>query len=188
MYFAVLPHRPTSCCLALAGANRLHRKSAQRTIGEMASVLKPPTPISAAPGSRYLFLAGSIDMGAAEDWQTRLADRLADVPDLVMLNPRREAWDSSWAQSISNPQFREQVEWELEGMERADVIAMYFAPQSKAPITLLELGLNARTEKLVVCCPDGYWRKGNVEVVCARYGIERVEDFDALAAALRARL
>jgi hypothetical protein len=32
---------------------------------------------------------------------------------ILVLNPRREDWDSSWIQSIDNPQFREQVEWEI---------------------------------------------------------------------------
>lgn len=26
--------------------------------------------------------------------------------------------------------------------------------------------------------PNGYWRRGNVEVVCARYGIPLFDDFD----------
>ena len=38
-------------------------------------------------------------------------------------------------------------------------------------ITLLELGLFARSGKLRVCCPEPFWRKGNVDVVCARYGV-----------------
>ena len=67
------------------------------------------------------------------------------------------------------------------------MIAMYFAPETKAPITLLELGLFARTGKVIVCCPEGYWRRGNVEVVCARFGIARVATLDALVdASLRA--
>jgi len=32
------------------------------------------------------------------------------------------------------PQFRGQVEWELEGLERASVVAMYFAPATRARI------------------------------------------------------
>lgn len=160
----------------------------ERSLRVEATVVKPPRAIPDVPGARYVFLAGSIDMGVAEDWQTRMSAALAAVESLIILNPRRDAWDSSWTQSITNPQFREQVEWELDGMERADVIAMYFAPQSKAPITLLELGLHARTSKLIVCCPDGYWRKGNVEVVCARHDIERVDTFDELIAAVIARL
>jgi hypothetical protein len=133
-------------------------------------VLKPPTPFDIGPDEKSVFLAGSIDMGEAADWQAEMTRALADSP-LAILNPRRDDWDASWRQSIHEPKFKEQVEWELFGLEQADVIAMWFAPASAAPITLLELGLHARFGHLVVGCPDGYWRKGNVEVVCARFGI-----------------
>src|SRR5262249_42741648 len=104
----------------------------------MARVLKPPTPLRLDGHTPTLFLAGSIEMGQAEDWQAQLERSLVDV-DLVLLNPRRDEWDASWVQSIDNPQFREQVEWELAGLEQASLVAMYFAPSTKAPITLLEL-------------------------------------------------
>jgi hypothetical protein len=91
-------------------------------------------------------------------------------------------------QSASNPPFREQVEWELEGLERATVVAMYFAPGTRSPVTLLELGLFARSGKLLVCCPEGFWRKGNVEVVCARYGVPLVNELAELVGLLRGRV
>jgi hypothetical protein len=131
-----------------------------------------------------LFLAGSIEMGAASPWQDAVIAALADR-DVTILNPRRPDWDASWRQSIDDPQFRAQVEWELDGLERADRIAMYFDPATRAPITLCELGLHARGGRVVVACPDGFWRKGNVEVVCVRYGVPMVADLDALIAALR---
>ncbi|MEO7729525.1 MAG: nucleoside 2-deoxyribosyltransferase domain-containing protein [Kofleriaceae bacterium] len=143
-------------------------------------VYKPPAPWTAAADARVVFLAGSIEMGAATDWQAALTLRLP--PGVVVLNPRRDAWDASWRQSIDEPRFREQVEWELDGLERADVIAMWFAPETRAPITLLELGLHARDAKLIVGCPDGYWRKGNVEVVCARFGRSLAGDWEAFVA------
>jgi hypothetical protein len=152
----------------------------------MARVIKPPAPLALDAGVPSLFLAGSIAMGAAEDWQQQVESALHDLP-IIILNPRRDAWDASWVQSISNPQFREQVEWELAAQERADLIAMYFAPASQAPITLLELGLAARGGKLLVCCPDGYWRKGNIEVVCARYGVPLIGEFAAFVKVLRER-
>jgi hypothetical protein len=139
----------------------------------MATVLKPPAPLALPPGRPSLFLAGSIEMGRAAPWQAAVEAALRDR-DVTILNPRREEWDDTWVQSITNPQFREQVEWELEAQERADRIALYFAPDTRAPVTLLELGLFARSGKLAVCCPDGYWRKGNVEMVCARYGVPLV--------------
>lgn len=152
-----------------------------------ARTLKPPTPVVLAPGERAVFLAGSIDMGRAEGWQSEAEAALADLP-VVILNPRRDEWDASWEQDISNPHFREQVEWELDGLELAAVVAVYFAPASQAPISLLELGLTARTGKVVACCPPGYWRRGNVQVVCARYGVPLVDTLAGLVAAVRERL
>lgn len=134
-----------------------------------------------------MFLAGSIEMGVAEDWQSRVATAFADRDELVLLNPRRDAWDASWEQSIDNPVFREQVEWELEGLARADVIALCLVPGTKSPISLLELGLHAASGKVVVHCPEGFWRKGNVDVVCARFGIERHDAWEDWISALRSR-
>ena len=149
-------------------------------------LIKPPSPLQDLDFSRAVFLAGSIDMGSAEDWQACIATALQDT-DLTLLNPRRDHWDSSWEQRLSNPQFREQVEWELDAQEQAAMIAMYFAPSSQAPISLLELGLFADSGKLVVCCPDGYWRKGNVEVVCDRYNIPLAASLDDLIAAIQTK-
>lgn len=145
----------------------------------MVHVIKPPQSLDLDDWQRTIFLAGSIEMGMAEDWQQSVAQSLSHK-DLILLNPRRENWDPSWKQTITNPDFREQVEWELAAQEQAAMIAMYFAPATKAPITLLELGLFARSDKLVVCCPHGFWRKGNVEVVCDRYQIPMVDSLNAL--------
>lgn len=152
-------------------------------------VLEAPTPLaSVAADASVVFLAGSIEQGEAPDWQAQLCGQLSELP-LVMLNPRRASWDASWIQSLTNPRFVEQVEWELAGLERADLVVMYFAPTTRAPITLLELGLVAHRggERVVVCCPEGYWRKGNVDVVCRRYGVAQVATLEELAEAIRAR-
>lgn len=117
-----------------------------------------------------IFLAGSIEMGSADDWQKTVSLDLNDL-DINILNPRRSDWDSSWEQKISNANFYEQVTWELNGLDRSDVIAMYFDANTKSPISLLELGLYADQEKSVVFCPDNFYRKGNVDIVCQRYGI-----------------
>jgi hypothetical protein len=45
---------------------------------------------------------------------------------------------------------------------------------------LLELGLFARSGKMVVCCPGGYWRRGNVQIVCKRFGILLVDTLEEL--------
>lgn len=136
---------------------------------------------------KKIFLAGSIEMGKAENWQTRVVNALSghDNEPYIILNPRRDDWDSSWEQKITNNQFREQVEWELNALEEADIIIMYFDPNTMSPISLLELGLHARTGKLLVLCPEGFWRKGNVDIVCNKYGIKQVESFEHLINCIR---
>ena len=144
----------------------------------MSKVIKAPqnfTPLA----SPSVFLAGSIEMGKALNWQEIVEEMLGDT-DITILNPRRDDWDSSWEQSIDNFQFREQVEWELEAQEKTDIIALYFCPDTKSPITLLELGLFAHTDKLIVCCPEGFWRKGNVDIVCKRYNIKNAPTLEHL--------
>lgn len=139
----------------------------------MAKIIKPPFPIE-LDGKESVFLAGTIDNGNSLDWQSEVERRLLEH-DIVILNPRRDQWDSSWPQTIEHKQFKEQVEWELDGLERCDAILMYFAPGSKSPITLLELGLYARAKKLIIVSPQGFWRRGNIEVVAARFGIPLFE-------------
>ena len=61
-------------------------------------------------------------MGKAEDWQTYIGNKMADY-DIVICNPRRDSWDSSWEQSIDNPKFKEQVDWEMDALEKSDCIS-----------------------------------------------------------------
>jgi hypothetical protein len=119
---------------------------------------------------KSVFLAGSIEMGVAEDWQSTMGKWFLSM-GWNIFNPRRTDWDSSWIQSYENPQFNQQVSWELNALEKSDVILMYLDPNTKSPISLLELGLHATSKKLYVVCPDGFWRKGNVEMVCSTYDI-----------------
>ena len=126
-------------------------------------------------------------MGSAIDWQQHLYSQLQDL-DILILNPRRLSWDSTWEQRIDNPPFREQVEWELDGLDQATYIAMFLSARSKAPISLLELGLYAASGRLIIACEPGFWRRGNVEIIAARYRIPQLDSLDALASALRARL
>jgi len=143
--------------------------------------VKAPEPYAHIPLIK-VFLAGSIEMGKAEDWQTRLTAMLEGL-DLCILNPRRDDWDTSWEQKITNPQFNEQVTWELQALEDADVIVMYFDPNTKSPISLLELGL-FKHKPMVVLCPEGFWRKGNVDIVCERYNIAVANDLQEVAASV----
>lgn len=143
--------------------------------------IKPPHSIvkNSNKGWHKVFLAGTIEMGNSEDWQTKVSNALTDRP-FTILNPRRVDWDSSWSREFENPQFYQQVTWELNALDKADFIILYLLPDSKSPISLLELGLYANSGKLLVCCPTGFWRKGNVDIVCERFNIPVYENIEKL--------
>jgi hypothetical protein len=128
------------------------------------SVIKPPSPLTKnLKNQPKVFLAGSIEMGAAEDWQKIISNTLSKHY-VTIYNPRRDDWDSSWEQKVENPQFYQQVNWELNALENSDIIIMYFSPETKSPISLLE----------------GFWRKGNVDIVCEKYFIPNFDNWDKL--------
>jgi Nucleoside 2-deoxyribosyltransferase like len=134
---------------------------------------------------RYsLFLAGAIDSGSARPWQNEVARKLDDLR-IYILNPRRDDWDSNWVQSADNPKFREQVEWELNAQDAVDMVLFVFTKESKAPITFLELGLFGPTKDAIVCAEEGFYRQGNLDIVCKRYGIPIYHNLDETIMDLR---
>lgn len=133
-----------------------------------------------------MFLAGTIDDGKSIDWQEFVINSISEL-NITILNPRRAEWDSSWVQSIKNTNFREQVEWELSALDLADFIFFYFAAGSTSPVSLLELGLHAKSGKLIIVCPDGYWKKGNVDIVADRFNIPVFNDIESGIRCLKAK-
>lgn len=152
-----------------------------------------------------IFLAGTIDMGNSEDWQKQIINKLSapkkevsgtfkliegmtPLPSterpITIFNPRRPDWDNNVKQEFSDPTFYQQVNWELDALEKADIIIMNILPKSKSPITLLELGLYAQSRKLYVVCPEGFERKGNVDITCNRYNVPLFDSVDELLSAL----
>lgn len=158
------------------------------------TVTKPPNrpPIrTLVNNNSKIFLAGSIEQGIAENWQEVIIEAFPFNVDF--LNPRRDHWDDSWKQDLNNPNFYEQVTWEMDMLDAADIIIMYFDPNTKSPISLLELGLYAKEQihnnrRMMVCCPEGFWRKGNVDIVCQRYGIPCFLNIETLIVALKNKL
>lgn len=135
-----------------------------------------------------VFLAGTIDMGNSEDWQKALSNYLiANYEDMVIMNPRRDEWDSSYEQSYDNPQFYKQVDWELAGLYNSDMVIFYFKGDSKSPISLMELGLIAgisdnkdRQLQVRVCCEPNFYRRGNVEILCEWFEIPLFDSLEEL--------
>ena len=117
-----------------------------------------------------LFIAGTIDVGNSINFQKSLVDELNlsdTVHPIMIYNPRRE----DWPDSNDNNEIEKQINWELYHLERADLIVMYILGDSKSPISLMELGLYARSGKLIVFCDPNFYRYDNVRLVCRRYNI-----------------
>jgi len=126
---------------------------------------------------RY-FLAGSIEMGKASDWQKEFIETIHSsfgfvLGDYAIYNPRRDKWDASLEQVYENPTLYQQVNWELTALEWATKVYFYFDPNTTSPISLLELGIFK--DKAIVNCPDGYCRKANVDIICEKYKIQQVK-------------
>lgn len=125
----------------------------------------------------HVFLAGSIEMGKAEDWQSQMTQFFNEL-DWGVFNPRRDDWDSSWKQDFDNPQFFQQVSWELNALDVADFILLYLVPETLSPISLYEFGRYSQSGKIAVVCPEGFWRKGNIEIACHKDNIPLFDTLD----------
>lgn len=112
----------------------------------------------------WYFLAGSIDLQLPGNWRKDVASQFED--DICFLDPTRYNHDQ-----LNDEDMKTHIQWEHQAMEMADLILMNFLPEAKSPISLAELGLYARSSKLIVVCPDEFYQKRYVESVCQRFDI-----------------
>ena len=137
----------------------------------------PETAEGTDDASQYykIFLAGTIDMGKSEDWQKNTCEwfRQKESGKYMLFNPRRGKGLSG---EMSD--FEHQVNWELEHLEKADLIIMNILGNSKSPISLLEMGLYMKSGKLHVICEPDYYRYDNVRITCERYGVPLYHSLD----------
>lgn len=140
----------------------------------MVNVFYPPLNTPMNNGTFKIFLAGSIEMNKCIDWQKDVENIIVkDISNanIDIYNPRRDYF--GFAQGSN--EFNEQVNWELDHLEKCDMIIMVLLNDTISPISLLELGLFANSKKMIVICGDEYFRKHNVKIVCERHGIKYFE-------------
>lgn len=146
----------------------------------MSNIIKPPLNLSIDNNFISIFLAGTIGLNSEyEDWQFAACNKLMRY-DVNIYNPRRDKWIGSSEQNISNVHLKNQINWELEHLENCDFILMNLLGDSKSPISLLELGMYAKSGKLIIACPKDFYRYGNIQVVCERYNITLYDNFGTL--------
>lgn len=136
-----------------------------------------------------VFLAGTIDNGEAEDWQTNIYARMCigeigesnpyneyKIPEkyITIFSPRRD----DWKEDATIEDIEEQIRWEQEKLEEADLIIMCLQDDSKSPISLLELGLYGPSGKLICFCTPNFYRYSNVKLTCEKFLIPLIEDLN----------
>lgn len=133
----------------------------------------PVVPVDdiSAKSNADIFLAGSIEMGKANNWQAevekRIIEKFHNHGDTVhVYNPRRDDWDSSWEQTPAfRTKFNEQVIWELAYLSSAQIQIFNFEADTISPITLMEFGLEVASDAIkLVVCPKEFHRYGNVKI------------------------
>ncbi len=149
-------------------------------------LIKAPKDIETSQGRMSIFLAGSIEGGIAKDWQSLFRGEFTNYNDnIVIIDPRRDDYDTSIKMSKDDKNFIEQINWDQNMLERSDIIAMYLDPKTRSPISLIEFGQYVNSGKLIVCCPEGFWRKGNIEVMCERNNVPVFDNFSDFIQAVK---
>ena len=127
--------------------------------------------------AKSVFLAGTIDNGDSLNWQDRVIIELINLGiDCEIYNPRRKHWNTN----PTKEELEKQIEWEQYHLDRANIIVMVLLDDSKSPISLLELGLYAKENKLIVFCTPNFYRFDNVRMTCKKYNIELVQNLNPL--------
>lgn len=142
-------------------------------------IIKCPSTES-AKNDISIFIAGSIEMNMAVNWQRSVEEFFSDYDlPVTIYNPRRDNWNTDWEQTVHDENFVEQVNWELDKIDASDYVLIHFVPGTKSPISLLELGSLKNDQKAIVSCHPDFWRSGNVHIFCKRNNIPCFESLDS---------
>lgn len=117
--------------------------------------IKCPNVIKYKPlGMNAIFMAGGIT--GCPDWQRTVVSQLSSIPNLILINPRRDDWDLSKSSE-------EQITWEYYHLHLADYTYFWFPKEGQCAITLFELGAAIGEKRNIrVGVEPGYWRSLDV--------------------------
>lgn len=123
--------------------------------------------------SKYksVFFAGTIDNGDSLNWQEELSNMLNSI-NINIYSPRCLKWNPN----CTKEELDNQIKWEQKYLDKSDMIIMVLLDESKSPISLLELGLYAKSKKIIVFCTPKFYRYDNVRLTCEKYNIPLVND------------
>jgi hypothetical protein len=135
------------------------------SMGTLVEHIPPQKKIYKLDYTRHrVYLAGSTH---GYDWQGQFVKEL--------FNPRTSFSDGLFG-------------WELDHLNIATVIALHFDLEDPSPSGLLTLGMFAKTDRLIVSCPNAFYKKADVDIICEREDILRVDSLDLLVENTIARI
>ena len=110
----------------------------------------------------YIFLAGSIDNRYFGNWRKKVIEEIGDSN--IILDPTNTNHDK-----LSDEDMKLHIQWELDALSKANTILLNFLPDSKSPISLVELGLYVTSNKLIVICPKAFYKSRYVYTLREKY-------------------
>lgn len=122
---------------------------------------------------QVIFLAGSIDLNLKNNWRRKVVETIGNKFDFF--DPTITNHDQ-----LNDVQMKTHIEWELNALELSDIILLNFLPESKSPISLVELGMYVKTTKLIVVCPDNFYQSRYIKTLCVSYNTPHFVDLKSV--------
>lgn len=117
-----------------------------------------------------IFLAGSIDVHLSGNWRKYVSRR---IRGRVIFDPTHNNHNA-----LSNLEMKNHIAWELKALALSDTVLLNLLPNSESPISLVELGLYVKSNKLIVICPTEFYKSRYVIQLCETYNTPIFETID----------
>lgn len=69
------------------------------------------------------------------------------------------------------------INWELEALYLSDKVLLNFLPNIASPISLIELGMYVKTAKLIIVCPEEFYKSRCIKTLCEKYKVPLFKTF-----------
>jgi len=110
---------------------------------------------------RSIFLAGSMDHKQEGSWRDEIS---AEFGMYSIFDPTNNNHDH-----LNTKEMKRHINWELNALQLSDIILLNFLPDALSPISLVELGMYVRSNKLIVICPQEFYKSNYVHTLCEKY-------------------
>lgn len=134
-----------------------------------------------------IFLAGGIT--GVENWQEKAINKLKDVDDLTIINPRRKDFEA-FKNASGFKESEIQIRWEYYYIREATQVMFWFSYETLQPIALFELGsrlqewhskdLGESSQEIFIGIHPNYQRKFDLLVQIPLLGYVKENIYDSL--------